>query len=86
MYTGKIIGKGSFATVYRGKDYTINNNNQEVAIKVFDKRQHSDRGKRKMIQTEVDIILKLNHPNLVKTYRIIEDKNHLNIVMEYLGE
>ena len=34
------------------------------------------------MKTEIEILMKVDHPNIVKYYGTYEDKNNLNIVME----
>ena len=37
------------------------------------------------IQEEVDILVKLDHPNIVKYYETYIDEKYIYLVMEYVG-
>lgn len=37
------------------------------------------------IQEEVDILVKLDHPNIVKYYETYVDEKYIYLVMEYVG-
>ena len=69
----KLIGKGSFSTIY--KAFNTNNNN-EYAIKeiIIDKKSIKSTVKREFI-----VLKKLNHPNIVKLHDLIVDTNYNNI-------
>lgn len=34
---------------------------------------------------EIKILEKLNHPNIVKLFEVIESPKHINLVMEFIG-
>lgn len=77
-----VLGKGAFATVYTAQDGFLN---QEVAVKIFDKRLLKDKSKRKEVQNELDLIGRISHPNIVKLLRVSEDPDKLYIVTENWG-
>lgn len=77
------LGKGAFATVYEAIDSKLD---LVVAVKIFDKRMLKDASKRKEVQNELDLISKLDHPNIVKLLRTVEDSNQLYVVMENWGK
>lgn len=55
----------------------------KVAIKVLSKsklKDHLD-----AIKDEVDILTKLDHPNIVKYYETYIDERYIYLVMEYIG-
>jgi serine/threonine protein kinase len=77
----KILGSGAFGKVF----LTHNKNliNFQVAIKVLNKsklKDHLD-----AIQEEVNILTKLDHPNIVKYYETYIDEKYIYLVMEYIG-
>lgn len=66
------LGEGSFAKVYEGYDKRLK---LPVAIKVIDKRKIKDTETKKkaLIEEEIYILSKMNHPNIVKFLRLLED-------------
>ena len=69
---GDCLGQGSFAKVYEGFDKRLK---IPVAIKVIDKRKIKDTETKKkaLIEEEIYIFSKMDHPNIVKFIRLIED-------------
>ena len=37
-----------------------------------------------MLQQEIQIVLKMDHPNIARYYKVVYDNNFVNIVMEYI--
>jgi hypothetical protein len=70
----KVIGQGSFAKVYSAIDLQTR---RRVAVKVIDKRKVSEINCRKMVDKELEIVSALDHPNIVKFHRLIEDKKRV---------
>lgn len=54
-----------------------------MAIKVLHKSKL--KGHIDIIQQEVDILTKLDHPNIVKYYETYNDDKYMYLVMEYIG-
>jgi hypothetical protein len=87
---GDCLGQGSFAKVYEGFDKRLK---IPVAIKVIDKRKIKDTETKKkaLIEEEIYIFSKMDHPNIVKFIRLIEDFKRVTscdqifIVMELCG-
>ena len=74
---GKVIGRGAYATVKICKNKITQ---EKFAMKIYEKKILSDNIKKKCISREIEILKKLNHPNIVKLYdTIISDKNILLI-------
>lgn len=71
----KILGQGSFAKVYQGFDLVAKT---IVAIKILDKRKIAELGFQKMAEKEVEIIQSINHPNICKFEKMLEDKNRVS--------
>lgn len=69
---GDCLGQGSFAKVYEGFDKKLK---IPVAIKVIDKRKIKDTETKKkaLIEEEIYIFSRMDHPNIVKFIRLIED-------------
>ena len=72
-----VLGAGGAGTVYRAVD---KNTKREVAIKVYS----SDNGKlsKARIQREVEIISKLQHPNIIALFDVgVSNGNYLTILV-----
>jgi calcium-dependent protein kinase len=73
-----VLGHGSFGSVKLAKHKI---NNQYVAIKIIEKSKL--RGKESLLATEIYILQKLDHPNIIKFYEVYQDERFLYICMEY---
>lgn len=73
------IGSGSFGKVYKIKNIETF---QERAVKVLKKGDFSDT---KHLNNEINALMQLNHPNLVKLIEIYEDTRRIYLVQEYLS-
>ena len=74
------IGKGSFATVKKAKNRATG---KRYAVKVLSKKKMSEEDKVAM-QTEIDILKQIDHPNVVKLIDVFEDERHWCLVMELI--
>eukprot|EP00759_Apiculatamorpha_spiralis_P026273 PhF_6_TR29325/c0_g1_i1/m.43031/K08798/MARK; MAP/microtubule affinity-regulating kinase len=75
------LGKGSFATVYKGKHiYT----GVDVAVKVVDKKRLAP-DKVRYVHEEVRLLRSLKHPNLVEMYESLDNDRHILLIMEFCG-
>ena len=72
------IGKGSFASVYLGKD----KNGKQVAIKKINIKEISSKLLEKF-KIEMDIAQTLDNINIVKTFETFKTMNNIYVVMEY---
>ena len=78
---GKDIGKGAYAVV----KYAIHKStNRKVAIKIYDKSKFMDQNKLKNVQREIQILHKLNHPNILKLYESIETETYIYLILELI--
>lgn len=75
----KTIGKGNFAKVKLAKHLPTM---KEVAIKIIDKTALNPSSLKKLFR-EVTIMKKIDHPNIVKLYEVIDSQKTLYLVMEY---
>ena len=73
----KLIGSGSFGTVFEAKNKVFNN---LVAMKVIPKHENMDK---LLIQNEINILKKLSHPNIVRIYEFYESKNNFYLINEF---
>ena len=74
------IGKGSFATVKRAK---FRQTGERYAVKVLSKKKMNEEDKLSM-QTEIEILKTVDHPNIVKLIDVFEDERHWCLVMELM--
>jgi len=83
---GRVLGKGSFSTVYLGVHKVTG---EEVALKVIPAKnyRHNERAKQ-LLRTEVAVmsrIRKLHHPNLMNFKHTFEDAEKIVMVLEILS-
>ncbi|CAD8163829.1 unnamed protein product [Paramecium octaurelia] len=77
---GQKIGEGTFAQVYIGAC-----NDEQVAIKVLQKESlKTDRDKFR-VNKEIELLNKVNHPNIVKMKEIVEDEESIYLITEYVS-
>ncbi|XP_031436251.2 LOW QUALITY PROTEIN: serine/threonine-protein kinase PLK4 [Clupea harengus] len=74
-----LLGKGSFACVYRAKSI---NTSMEVAIKTIDKKAMHKAGMVQRVINEVEIQCRLKHPSILELYNYFEDSNYVYLVLE----
>jgi eukaryotic-like serine/threonine-protein kinase len=75
------IGRGSIGIVYRGKQLALG---RDVAIKVFPRHDAYDPSACTCFLREAQIIARLNHPHIVRTYDAGQQDGVLYFVMEYV--
>ncbi|PUZ54691.1 hypothetical protein GQ55_5G151700 [Panicum hallii var. hallii] len=79
---GRLLGCGNFAKVYKAHNVATG---EVVAIKVFDKdavRQSCMSGK---VKTEVHVMRRVHHPNVVRLHEVMATRSRIYFVMEYAG-
>lgn len=75
----QVIGQGGHGKVYRA----MNKRTAQIrAVKIIKKTILNNR--QKEYTSEIDILCKVDHPNIVKIFEYYEDKSFFYIVMEYL--
>ena len=74
------IGKGTFSTVKLGEHIKTK---QKVAIKILNKEKIKENEDLERVKREIKILLKMDHPNIIKTYKITESPKNYYIIMEY---
>ena len=77
----KVLGSGAFGKVFL--THNKHNPDHNVAIKVMNKQKLKDH--LDAIKEEVNILTKLDHPNIVKYYETYIDEKYIYLVMEYIG-
>ena len=75
-----MIGSGSFGIVY--KTHRKKDHNSLVAIKVLDKHLLGDHIVQ--IVKEVEVMNRIDHPNIVKYFETYDDNKYLYLVMQYV--
>ncbi|XP_065592473.1 serine/threonine-protein kinase PLK4 isoform X2 [Cyrtonyx montezumae] len=76
---GNLLGKGSFAGVYRAVSLKTG---LEVAIKMIDKKAMHRVGMIQRVQNEVKIHCQLKHPSILELYNYFEDSNYVYLILE----
>ena len=79
----KILGRGSFGIVYLVKQRYLS---RYFAMKVIKKSQTKGKEEEENLMNEVDILRKLDHPNIVKITDFYSLKTEYNIITEYCQE
>ena len=74
------IGKGTFSTVKLGEHIKTK---QKVAIKILNKEKLKEKEDSERIKREIKILQMMDHPNIIKTYKISENSKNYYIIMEY---
>lgn len=79
----KVLGEGAFAKVY----YAVREEDgKEFAVKALTKEFLKKLNKGKMaIRNEIEILMNLDHPNIIKLYEAHESKSSLYLVCTYLS-
>ncbi|KAG8063449.1 hypothetical protein GUJ93_ZPchr0003g17192 [Zizania palustris] len=78
---GKLLGQGSFAKVYHGRDVK---NSQSVAIKVIDKEKILKCGLMDQTRREIAVMKLVRHPCIVQLYEVMATKTKIYFVLEYV--
>jgi len=76
----KELGSGSFGQVYL---VYHKKTKKKYALKAIDKNQKSNIKERNYFHREIEIMYKINHPNVIKLYGHFEDNNFCYFIMEY---
>lgn len=76
------LGKGQFGTVYKG--VCCDNSSKVYAIKCINKESITqDPYVNKLFQTEVEVMTKINSPNILHLYEFIETMNNYYLVIQF---
>ena len=73
------IGEGTYGKV---KLATHIQTNEKVAIKFINKKKLTHEGDNERILNEIKIMKSLNHPNILKSFEVLDDEINYYIVME----
>ena len=78
---GKLIGTGAYASV---KSAVSKTEGKKFALKIYEKYRLTDPSKKKNVGREIEILKKLDHPNIVKMFEVIETPKQLHLVLEFV--
>lgn len=78
---GRLLGQGTFAKVYYGKNLI---SNESVAIKVIHKDHIKREGLIEQIKREISVMSLVRHPNIVELKEVMATKGKIFFVMEYV--
>jgi len=78
---GEEIGRGAFSVVKRAKHKKTG---REVAVKFIEKK-YVDKQDLMLLGREIDIMKKLDHPNVLKLYEVFETDEIIALVMELVN-
>ena len=73
----KVIGKGAFGTVFKAFELC---SGRRVAIK----QVKIDSNNKNLVLKEIDVLKKVEHPNIVNYYNFLKEDNYIFIIMEFL--
>ena len=76
----QIIGRGTFSIVKLGEHKLTK---EKVAIKIMQKNKILNKEDLIRIEREIQMLKCLNHVNVIKIYKILEDSKRFYIIMEY---
>ena len=78
---GKIIGKGAYSIVKICRNKITK---EKFAMKIYEKKNIKDDIKKKCILSEIEILKKLNHPNIAKLYDTIITDKYILLIQELI--
>ena len=78
--TGEILGQGSYSVVKLGKRIA---DGKKVAVKIVS-RHRLQREDELSLRIEVEVLMSLNHPNIVQALDFFEEDDFFYVVLEYL--
>jgi Ras GTPase-activating-like protein IQGAP2/3 len=79
-HIGEALGRGAFGVVYKGLNFETG---ETVAIKRISTEKIAADALAS-VEAELDLLKKLNHPNIVSYVGCHRSEKHLNIILEYI--
>jgi len=76
---GAMLGTGNYAEV---KVATEKATGVDFAVKIIDKAKLQEEGDEELLELEVAVLEKIDHPNITKLHRIFDSKSKLYLVIE----
>lgn len=77
---GKTIGEGTFGKVKKGIHKLTG---VPVAIKILEKDKIVDLADVERVKREIHILTRINHPNVIRLYEVIDSPKHIFLIMEF---
>ncbi|CAE6394881.1 unnamed protein product [Rhizoctonia solani] len=74
------LGEGEFGKVKLGLHATWG---EEVAVKLIRRGNVENALRMSKVEREIEVLRKINHPNIVRLYDVIETDKYIGIVLEY---
>ena len=79
----QLLGEGGFGKVLKVCSLVNHKIYAMKILKLEDDERLSKEEKEKYFKSEIELLKKLNHPNIVKYYKSFREDDHLYIIMEY---
>lgn len=77
---GQVLGSGSYSIVKLGRRLS---DGKKVAVKIVT-RNRLQREDELSLRIEVEVLMSLNHPNIVQALDFFEEDDYFYVVLEYL--
>jgi 5'-AMP-activated protein kinase catalytic alpha subunit len=77
---GKTIGEGTFGKVKKGIHKLTG---VPVAIKILEKNKIVDLADVERVKREIHILIRIDHPNVIRLYEVIDSPKHIFLIMEF---
>jgi serine/threonine-protein kinase ULK2 len=74
------IGKGFSSKVFKGKNETTQ---ETVAVKVIDMQMLKSPVHLQLLQSEIEALNLINHPNVMKLYKVFQTTNNTYLITEF---
>jgi 5'-AMP-activated protein kinase catalytic alpha subunit len=75
------IGEGTFGKVKKGIHKLTN---IPVAIKILEKERIVDGADVERVKREIHILTRVQHPNIIRLFEVIDSPRHIFLIMNYL--
>ena len=79
---GQTIGKGSFSLVKMAQN---TENRQKYAVKIIPKSNMNTDADMERFEREVNVIIHMSHPGIIKIHDFLVDANYFYLVMDFCG-
>ena len=77
---GKHLGSGAYASV---KQAVHKPSGMILAIKVYEKFKLMEAQRKKSVVREINVLKKLQHPNIMQLYDVIDTPKQLYLILEF---